>query len=217
MNKLLPFVSKDLDLIGTEAEAARVARAIGWHLSPPPVGGGPVQAVLSSQPDAGGLTVEFLSQIKGVSPETIAANARIGVLRIPKINESVSVRVLDPILLLAGKIRNAVDIEQNRADKPRQDVKHVTMLTLCVPHYLEDVRAQTTDRAQQRNVCGRHITMLAALKNTYSGRQFEAQHPGVIRWQELVPPCIREMAFEREVQNSLRQLTGIGQSRGIGI
>ena len=44
----LPFTSKDLDIIGTEADAKRVAEAIGWHLSPPPAGGGPVQAVLSS-------------------------------------------------------------------------------------------------------------------------------------------------------------------------
>lgn len=217
LNALLPFVSKDLDLIGTESEAARVAKAIGWYLSPPPVGGGPVQAILSSQPGGGGLTVEFLSQVKGVSADTIAANAREGVVRVPKISEIVTVRVLDPVLLLAGKIRNAVDIEQNQPDKPRQDVKHVTMLVLCVPHYLEDVRAQTTDRVQQRNVCGRHITMLAALKNTYSGRQFEAQYPGVIRWQELIPSRIRQVTFERDVQTSLRQLTGIGQSRGIGI
>ena len=35
LKALLPFVSKDLDLIGTEAEAARVAQRIGWHLSPP--------------------------------------------------------------------------------------------------------------------------------------------------------------------------------------
>jgi hypothetical protein len=206
LKALLPFVSKDLDLIGTEAEAARVAKAIGWHLSPPPIGGGPVQAVLSSQPQGLGLTVEFLSQIKGVSHETIAQNARLGVVRIPQIDEAVSIRVLDPILLLAGKIRNAVDIEQDQPDKPRQDVKHVTMLALCVPHYLEDVRAQTASPAQQTSVCGKHIMTLAALKNTYSGRQFESQHPALIRWHELIPSNIRKMAFEPDVRNSLRLL-----------
>lgn len=101
--------------------------------------------------------------------------------------------------------------------KPRQDVKHVTMLALCIPHYLEDVRAQTTGPEQQRKVCGRHITMLAALRNTFSGRQFEARYPGAIHWQELIPPRIRQLTFEQDVQTSLRQLTGIGQSRGISI
>ncbi len=217
LKTLLPFVSKDLDLIGTEGEAARVAGAIGWHLSPPPVGGGPVQAVLSSQPGGNGLTVEFLSQIKGVSHETIAENAREGVVRVPEINETVAVRVLDPVLLLAGKIRNAVDIEQNQPDKPRQDVKHVAMVALCVPHFLDDVRAQTTGRDEQGNICGKYITMLAALKNTYSARLFEAQHPGVIHWQKLIPETIRRMAFDRRIHNSLRQLGGEDQTHGMSI
>lgn len=217
LKALLPFASKDLDLIGTEAEAARVARAIGWHLSPPPVGGGPVQAVLSSQPGGGGLTAEFLSQIKGVSHETIAENAREGLVRVPEINETVSIRVLDPVLLMAGKIRNAVDIEQNQPDKPRQDVKHVVMLTLCVPHFLEDVRKQTTGRDEEKNICGKYITMLTALKNTYSGRQFEAQHPSVIHWRNLIPETIRQMAFDWRIRSSLRQLGGEGQSHGMSI
>lgn len=45
----------------------------------------------------------------------------------------------------------------------------------------------------------------------------EARHPGVIHWQELVLQRIQQKAFDRDVKASLRQLTGIGQSRGIGI
>ena len=211
LSALLPFTSKDLDLIGTQAEAVQIARTIGWHISPPPIGGGPVQAVLSSEPGGQGLATEFLSQIKGVSQETIVDNARDGFVRVPEIGETVAVRVLDPVLLLAGKIRNAVDIEQNQPEKPRQDVKHVTMLALCVPHFLDDIRAQT-DIAQQRTICGKYITMLAALRNTYSGRQFDARYPGVIRWSELIPETIRRMTFDSHVQTSLRQLGVLDQS-----
>ena len=35
-----PFTSKDLDLIGTRTDAERVAEAIHWHATTPPVGGG---------------------------------------------------------------------------------------------------------------------------------------------------------------------------------
>jgi hypothetical protein len=58
------------------------------------------------------------------------------------------------------------------------------VLALWVPPFLEDVRKQTIRRAEQKDVCGKYITVLAALKNTYSGRLFEAQHPGVIAWPE---------------------------------
>lgn len=176
-----------------------------------------MQAILSSEPAGEGLPGDFLSQIKGVSYETIIENAREGSVCVPETSEPVAVRVLDPVLLLAGKIRNAVDIEQDQPDRPRQDVKHVAMLGLCVPHFLEDVRAQTSDRVQQRSVLSKYIATLAALKNTYSGRQFEAQHPGALHWAEIIPPRVRQMTFDRDVQNSLRQLTGVGQSRGIGI
>ncbi len=213
----LPFTSKDLDVIGTETDARRIAQALGWHLSPPPVQGGPVQAVLSSEPEGTGLAIEFLSEIKGVSHQTIVDNVRESVVQIPTTGETVTVRVLDPVLLLAGKIRNAVDIEQHQPEKPRQDVKHVAMLALCVPHFLEDVRAQAGERARQREVCGKYITMLGSLKNTYSGRQFEAQHPGVVHWPELIPPTVRQMPFDWQIQSSLRQLGGEGQSRGMSI
>jgi hypothetical protein len=217
LKTLLPFVSKDLDLIGTEAEAAQVARRIGWHLSPPVVGGGPVQVILSSEPGGEGLAVEFLSQIKGVSHQTIVENARDGSVRLPGTDETVTVRVLDPVLLLAGKIRNAVDIEQDRPDRPRQDVKHVAMLALCVPHFLDDMRAQTVERTQQRKVCGQYIMMLASLKNSYSGRLFEARHPDITRWPELIPQSVRKLPFDSQIQISLHQLSGQRQSRGMRI
>jgi hypothetical protein len=85
------------------------------------------------------LTVEFLREIKGVPHDTILAYARENLVRVPGSNEPLSVRVLDSVLLLAGKIRKAVDIEQDLPEKPRQDVKHVAMVALCVPHVPESV------------------------------------------------------------------------------
>jgi len=212
-----PFTSKDLDLVGTKDDAVRVAAAIHWIVSAPPVLGGPVEARLSSQPEGGGLRVEFLREIKGVPHEAILAYARENVVRVPGSDEPLTVRVLDPVFLLHGKIRNSVDIEQDQPDKPRQDVKHVTMLGLCVPHFLEDVRVQVREQTQRKETLGDYIRALSALKHNYSGRLFEAQHPGLIHWQELIPRSIQQMAFDREIQTRLRQLTGISQSHGISI
>jgi hypothetical protein len=44
LKEYLPFTSKDLDVIGTEVSAKRVAQALGWRYSPPVVGGGPCGA-----------------------------------------------------------------------------------------------------------------------------------------------------------------------------
>jgi hypothetical protein len=213
----LPFTSKDLDVVAAKSDAERVASATGWSISPPPVRGGPVEAVLSSKPAGAGLKVEFLREILGVPPDTIEAYARENLVRVPGSDEPLLVRVLDPVFLLAGKLRNAVDIKQDLPDRPRQDTKHVTMLALCVPHFLEDVRAQATDRAARESICGRYVTILATLKNTYSGRQFEGRHPGVIRWQELVPQRVQRMYFDKEVRAALQHLVGQSQSRGIRI
>jgi hypothetical protein len=51
----LPFTSKDLDLVGTKNDAQRVAAATRWNFAPLPVRGGPVEAVLSSEPAGTGL------------------------------------------------------------------------------------------------------------------------------------------------------------------
>ena len=205
----MPFTSKDLDLIGTKDDAARVAANIGWHFCLPPVAGGPVEAVLSAEPSGQGLKVEFLREIKGVRHEAIVAYARENVISSPDGQEPFSVRVLDPVLLLAGKIRNAVDIEQDLPGKRRQDVKHVTMLALCVPHFLEDVGMEVPNGRKERNVCAEYITMLAALKRSYSGRLFEARHPAFINWPSLVPEAITQRPFDSAIRNSLRELNAV--------
>jgi len=217
LQQYLPLTSKDLDVIGTKSEAARIAETIQWHMTPPPVGGGTVESVLSSEPEGRGLTAEFLSEIKGVSHETIVENARENSLRSPDGPEPVPVRVLDPVLLLAGKVRNVVDIEQNLPEKPRQDLKHVIMLGLCVPHFLEEMHRHAADEKARHEMCAKYVTMLGSLKNTYSGRQFEAQHPGAIMWQELVPQCIRQMPWEENMRRSLRQLDPGGYSHGMRV
>jgi hypothetical protein len=213
----LPFTSKDLDLIGTKADAERIAALTQWRTSALPVLGGPIEAILSSEPEGEGLTVEFLREIKGVPHDTILAYARENLVRVPGSDEPVAVRVLDPVLLMAGKIRNAVDIDQDLPEQPRQDVKHVAMLALCVPHFLEDVRVQVPHATQRKETLGNYIQVLAALQHNYSGRQFEGSHPGVIHWQELIPNTIRQMSFDWRVQGLLRQLGGEGQSRGMSI
>jgi hypothetical protein len=79
------------------------------------------------------------------------------------------------------------------------------------------MRLQLPDGAKQRETLENYITALTAVKNSYSGRQFEAQNPGIIRWPDLVPNSIRQMPFGSQIQNALRQLGGEAHSRGIRV
>lgn len=102
----LPFTSKDLDVIGSEAGARQVAETLGWKYSPPIVGGGSVQGVLTSPASDHPLTVEFLWEIKGVSHDSIREFVRENVIEPEGGGQQVRVRILDPMFLLHGKIRN---------------------------------------------------------------------------------------------------------------
>jgi len=87
LRSLLPFLSKDVDFIGTKTEAAQVAQQTGWHLSPPLFGDGPVEAVLSSEPGQQGLLADFLFEIKGVARENILEYAQSGLLHVAETGE----------------------------------------------------------------------------------------------------------------------------------
>jgi len=89
---------------------------------------------------------------------------------------------------------------------PRQDVKHVAILALCLPHFLEDVQAQIAAPAEQKRDLTEYVGTLAALKNTYSGRRFEAEHPGVVGCAELIPLSCRRLPFAKDMRQSLREL-----------
>jgi hypothetical protein len=81
----------------------------------------------------------------------------------------------------------------------------------------EDILFQPVAESMRHENCRKYITMLAALRETYSARQFEARHPGVIAWSELVPRSIRQMPWDSETRRAIDQLEETTQSRGIRI
>lgn len=143
-----------------------------------------------------------------MSHDNIREFVRENVIEPEGSGKQVRIRLLDPVFLLHGKVRNAMDIEQNQPDRPRQDVKHAAMPALCVPRFLEDMRNQIADEMKRNETFGNYIQALNALKYNYSGRLFEARHPGIIRWTELIPPTARQLPFDRQIQSSLRHLDG---------
>jgi hypothetical protein len=122
-----PFMSKDLDILGDMAAAESIARATESEIQrAPPRGATPVLANIHLKAGRNIHLVQVLRQIAGLKSDDVRKHA-ISV----EISGS-SVRIADPITLLAGKIYNVAHIDQ----KNRHDIQHIRILCLCVPVFL---------------------------------------------------------------------------------
>lgn len=197
-----PFTSKDLDLVGTTADARQAAAATDWEFVPPDADAFVMQAKLRR----GGLLVEFLRPdgLDLFSPDQ--AEFRVGA---PP--GTVLVRVLNPAELLMKKVALAVDVPQDGVEgeiAPRQDVRHAQMLARVLPHYLSELLAVLSgvDPAGQVAAVQPLVALLAGLKRSGSGRRFEATYPGTLPWGGLLPTVVRALPFDAVHQRCLAEL-----------
>lgn len=132
--RFLPFTSKDLDLVGTVDLLERLHRELKGNLllSPPR---SPVLGRLETlRGDGGTLRIEVLHTVNGLNPKELH---RAVVLRAGEI----AGRVLLPHLVLKANIENTVSIEQDG----RNDVKHVSMMIVCLRRFLAGLIEQVAD------------------------------------------------------------------------
>lgn len=202
-----PFTSKDLDLVGTTAEARRVAAESGWEFVPP----APDAFVMQAKLRRGELLVEFLRPAPTLFPPVAARLTPQGAPGVAA-PRPLPVRVLSPEELLLNKVALATDVPQEGVPgdgiAPRQDVRHVAMLALILPRYLEDVLAAITPAtdAARRDATQPIVALLAGLKRSGSGRRFEAAHPGTLPWGGLLPAVVRALPFDAVHQRCLAEL-----------
>ena len=143
-----PFTSKDLDCLGTLDDIWILKEKSGWEWLPGKADTKEfVAGALRYQenPEAPILLLEVLKHAQGASPEEIIDRA-VQIEITPE--ERHIVRVPDPLLLLKMKIENAVSFQQDDPARPRQDIKHVRMLTICTHAFLEELlETQSTEKA----------------------------------------------------------------------
>lgn len=125
-----PFVSKDLDLYGSrqilEGLAEKYAVSVKWN---PPRFPGVGQLIIPVQGRE--LKVELLSSVKGLRSHEAASAIDLTV-------QGTALRVLDPITCLKAKLANAAELDQTS----RQDVKHVSIMKICVRKFAKDIMAR---------------------------------------------------------------------------
>lgn len=183
-----PFISKDLDLVASTEDGQRLAAAIAWEFVPPEPGANVMRGKLRHGP----LLVELLRpERRDLLPPTTSTYA-YG-------ETTLAVRPLSPVILLEKKLALAVDIPQDGslAGIPaRQDVRHVQMLALVLPRFLDDLAVQLPDEASRQAAMQPVVAILASLRRRPTGQRFETAYPGALPWNELLPESVQALPFD---------------------
>jgi hypothetical protein len=173
-----PFTSRDLDLLGTIANAYRLAEEAHSkveQLRKRKSGASPVVANVSVATGNIIRSVQFLRSVRGVTNTEITENA------IPFRRGEVTVYFADPITTLKAKLHNLVGLEQ----KGRNDAKHVEILRLCVPCFLGGLLASAdeTDSAAKQSLAS--VQRVLKLSESRMARQLPSESR--FDWKTLIP------------------------------
>jgi hypothetical protein len=204
---LQPFTSDDIDFKGGSDDVRHIARQLGL------VAGYPhkveMTALAGTIPfQIGGLksNIEIVRRVPGVS-------GSVDALAIQAEWEGKTIRVLDPISLLACKLELAAKVPQEQ----RHDVEHLRILLPCVRAFLNEF-LQQVERGQ---IPARHWLGAAkqVLKLTHTNRALKLARKHEIKWPEILP--LTEIAKSRDEkirrfrEQQLEQ--GYKKSQGISI
>ncbi|MDD2710083.1 MAG: hypothetical protein PHV34_19035 [Verrucomicrobiae bacterium] len=171
-----------MDLYGNFADLFNLAQATGFKYEKdnpeqfePRVG-----ILYVPRENADPLKVEILQHVYGINSQNIENDSLIAKA------DYGTVRVLHPFALLKAKQENAVNLPQNDPDrKPRQDVRHLKIVKLCVrAHLRESIRAVHANLLPARNCLDRLETAIALVKTDIAKRAASLYQ---INWQKSLP------------------------------
>ncbi len=198
LTKLLPFTSEDIDFKGGRADVQRIARQLALPpIYPPKVA---MTALSGSIPvQIGDLksAIEVVRRIPGVtgSVDTLAVQAEWN---------GQTIRVLDPISLLASKLELVATVPQEK----RQDVAHLKILLPCVRAFLNEF-LQQVERAE---IPARHwlgaVNRVLKLTTNNRARKIAVKHG--ISWPDILP----RTAIARCENDKIRRFREQQLSRG---
>ena len=175
LRPLQPFTSEDIDFKGNAEDVRRIARQLGLN---------PVFPVKVAMPALAGVipfrisdiksNIEIVRRVPGVSgtSEVTAIEAEWNGL---------SIRVLDPISLLASKLELVAKVAQ----EDRRDALHLKILVPCVRGFLEEFLLDV----EAERVAASHWSgaVNPVLKLTTTRRARKIAEPHQIHW-ETIPP-----------------------------
>jgi hypothetical protein len=175
LKSLQPFTSEDIDFKGGSADVQRIARQLELAPGyPPKVQMTALAGVIPFK--IGGLksNIEVVRRIPGVSGsvEALAVQAEWN---------GKSIRVLDPISLLACKLELVASVPQEK----RQDVPHLKILMPCIRAFLNEFLQQV----ERNEIPARHwlgaANQVLKLTTNHRARKIAIKHQ--IDWPEILP------------------------------
>jgi hypothetical protein len=207
LQKLQPFTSEDIDFKGSRDDVQRIAQQLALSASyPPKVAMTALSGFIPFLIGNVKSTIEVVHRVPGISDskETPAIQAEW---------EGTTIRVLDPISLLACKLELAATVPQEK----RRDVDHLKILLPCVRSFLGEVLEQVESgqlpAREWLKVAGQVLKLTTSLR----ARKLARRHR--IDWKEIVPLATiaqsRHEKIRRFQEQQLEQ--GYKKSKSISI
>ena len=205
LKSLRPFTSADIDFKGNHDDVLRIARQLKSQANFPPRVA--ITALAGFVPfQIGDLqsAVEVVRRIPGVS----------GSANTPAIQvewEGKTLRVLDPISLLACKLELAATVSQAK----RRDVPHLKMLVRCVRAFLNEVLQQVELGALPPKKWLKVANQVLKLTTASRARKIGEKH--LINWTEILPLAAIAQSQDERIRRFHEQQVqqGFKKSKGL--
>ena len=207
LEKLKPFTSEDIDFKGGSDDVQHIARQL--ELTPGYPSKVQMTALAGIIPfQIGDLksNIEIVRRIPGVS-------GSVDALAIQAEWNGKSIRVLDPISLLACKLELVASVPQQK----RQDVAHLKILVPCVRAFLNEF----LQRVERGEIPARHwlgaAKQVLKLTTDHRARKIANQHQ--INWREILPLNAIAKSQDEKIRRFREQQLeqGYKKSKGISI
>ncbi len=193
LKALGPFTSADIDFKGTAEDVRLIAKQLALTPAYPPkvamtALAGVIPLRIGDEPS----NIEVVRRVPGVSTglEELAIEARW---------KDKSIRVLNPISLLASKMELVATVPQRK----RNDVLHLKILVPCVRSFLEN----GLERVARQEFPARHWLGLAnqALKLTTDHRAAKIGKKYQINWREILPVAAINQSQDGKIKRFRQQ------------
>lgn len=175
LEKLQPFTSEDIDFKGGHADVQRIARQLKLSPSyPPKVQMTALAGAIPFQIGDLKSTIEIVRRVPGISDSahTPAIQAEW---------DGKTIRVLDPISLLACKLELVARVPQEK----RRDVAHLKILLPCVRAFLDELLRQVELDQLPAKDWLKVANQVLKLTTNNRARKIASKHQ--INWPEILP------------------------------